>query len=65
VPTKVNNLNSLFNPIMKLVECGPFSYIINFAFNLFQNFLDNGLFLKIINLLVYLLSVNVQHGLTV
>ncbi len=50
---------------MELIHRGPFSDVGHFALDLFEYFLYNGLFLKIVDLLLYLLTMNVQHRLTV
>ena len=62
---EMQDFNRLIHPVVKLVHGGGLSYVLDLALDILQEFLDDGLFLKIVDLLNDLVSMNVQHGLWV
>lgn len=65
MPTKMQYLNRLFHPIVKLIHSRPLPNIRHPTLNLLQQLLDDWLLLEIVDLLLDLLTMNVEHGLTV
>lgn len=60
---KMNDGNILLNPIIKFLNGALLFDIVYFT--LLEGFLNNALLLKIIDLIIYFITLIIQHGLTV
>lgn len=58
-------LDWLLHPVMELVHCGSFPDVLNLALDRLEYFLYDWLFLEVVNLLIYLGTMDVKHGLAI
>lgn len=63
MPAKVNNRNTLLQPIMKFIGGSSLSNVVNMT--RFENFLDDSLFFKIVDLVIDFMAKLIDHRLTV
>jgi hypothetical protein len=63
MPAKVNNRNTLLQPIMEFIRGSSLSNVINMA--RLENFLDDGLFFKIVYLVIDFMAKLINHRLAV
>jgi hypothetical protein len=61
--TEVNDLNIVFDPVVQFLDRCLFFDVIDFA--LLQYLLNDVLFLEIVDLLVDLIALQVDHGLAI